>query len=247
MQNPSFKTIQLNEMDKVKMMNRTDTKYWFHINHLQTILNEIEEHYFMMDIDGDSLLPYTTTYFDTFENRMYLTHHNGHLNRYKIRRRTYMKSGISFMEIKHKNNKGRTMKTRINTNENIPLFSPEEGAFIAENSPFGIHELTPILINQFTRLTLVNKNFKERCTIDVDLQFKTSKEEIKVDNIAIVELKADGNSELSPLAKALRDHRIKSSGFSKYCTGRMLTDKKLKQNRFKQKLRTLNKTIIYQD
>ncbi len=25
-----FKPIRLEEMDKVKLMNRTDTKYWFH-------------------------------------------------------------------------------------------------------------------------------------------------------------------------------------------------------------------------
>ncbi|MDA3929347.1 MAG: polyphosphate polymerase domain-containing protein [Prolixibacteraceae bacterium] len=247
MYHPSFKTIQLNEMDQVKMMNRTDQKYWFNCDKLSAILNEVQKNYFMLDIDGESVLPYYTTYFDTYENQMYLNHHNGRLNRFKIRRRTYVKSGISFLEIKHKNNKGRTLKTRIYCSNNYTQFSTKEEEFIASNSPYQVSELTPRLINQFNRLTLVNKNFKERCTIDFDLQFKINNERMPLDNIAIVELKADGNSELSPLAKSLRDHRIKSSGFSKYCTGRMLTDAELKNNRFKTKLRAINKTIIHQD
>lgn len=241
---PEFKTIQLHEMDRVKMMNRTDQKFWFHIDQLQSILDEVRDHYFMLDIDEKSMLPYSTVYFDTYENEMYLSHHNGHLNRYKIRRRTYVQSGKSFMEVKHKTNKGRTIKTRINTNENIPLFSPSEEDFIATETPYSADNLTPILINQFTRLMLVNKNFKERCTIDFNLKFKTKDDEVEVKNIAIIELKADGNSELSPLGLALRNHRIKSSGFSKYCTGRMLTDPTLKQNRFKVKLRSLKKTLM---
>lgn len=30
-----FDPISLGEMDKVKLMNRTDTKYWFHADRLQ--------------------------------------------------------------------------------------------------------------------------------------------------------------------------------------------------------------------
>lgn len=247
MYHPAFSTIQLNEMDRVKMMNRTDTKYWFHINKLEPILEEIKQNYFMLDIDGESMLPYNTTYFDTHENQMYLTHHNGRLNRFKIRRRTYVKSGISFLEIKHKNNKGRTIKKRINTLNLTANFSKIEEEFIQANSPYTIDQLVPILNNNFSRLTLVNKNFKERCTIDVDLCFKTGNGDLQLNNIAIIELKADGHEEMSILAKSLRDHRIKSSGFSKYCTGRMLTDSGLKHNRFKTKIRAINKTIIHQD
>ncbi|MFA9390968.1 MAG: polyphosphate polymerase domain-containing protein [Prolixibacteraceae bacterium] len=247
MYHPSFSTIQLSEMDQVKMMNRTDQKYWFHNDKLSAILEEVQENYFMLDIEGENLLPYFTVYYDTPENKMYLSHHNGRSNRFKIRRRTYVKSGISFLEIKHKNNKGRTLKTRMNCSNNYTKFSSEEAEFIASNSPYKVSDLNPRLINQFTRLTLVNKNFKERCTIDFNLQFKMNSENTQLENIAIVELKADGNTELSPLAKSLRDHRIKSSGFSKYCTGRMLTNSGLKRNLFKTKLRAINKTNIHQD
>lgn len=243
MYQPSFNTIQLNEMDRVKMMNRTDKKFWFHFNQLTSILNDVQDDYYMLDINGESLLPYKTTYFDTLKDAMYISHHNGILNRYKIRRRTYVNSGISFLEIKFKNNKGRTIKQRISTTPQNNGFTPQESDFIIQKTPFNIHELTPVLVNQFTRLTLVNKNFKERCTIDVDIQFNSNGKDVNMDNIAIVELKADGNSGLSFLAKSLREHRIKSSGFSKYCTGRFLTDAELKQNRFKTKLRAINKTI----
>ena len=44
---------------------------------------------------------------------MYLAHQNGRVIREKIRVRTYVSSGLTFLEVKNKNNKGRTDKKRI--------------------------------------------------------------------------------------------------------------------------------------
>ena len=108
-----FDPIQLEEMEKVKLMNRTDRKYWFHFDFLPELLQTIKHDYYILNIDGKNQLPYTTTYYDTTKNKMYASHHNGKLNRFKIRRRSYVASRISFLEIKFKSNKGRTIKKRI--------------------------------------------------------------------------------------------------------------------------------------
>ena len=57
---------------------------------------------------------------------MYLIHHDRHLVRDKVRVRTYVDSHLTFCEVKHKNNKGRTKKKRIAV-EPIPniLDNPE--------------------------------------------------------------------------------------------------------------------------
>lgn len=238
-----FKPIRLEEMGQVKLMNRTDTKYWFHIGQLQEILQIIKDDYFLLEIDGKVKLPYATTYYDTNVNQMYGAHHNGKLNRFKVRRRSYVTSGISFLEIKFKSNKGRTIKNRVSAEFGKVAFTPQENEFLSQHIPFGCDDLAPSLINNFSRLTLVNKNFQERCTIDLNLGFKKDDKEVSLDNLVIVEIKAEGSPAKSPLARALRDQRIKTSGFSKYCVGRTVTDSSLKRNAFKSKIRSIEKTI----
>lgn len=238
-----FEPIKLEEMEQVKLMNRTDRKYWFHTSKLAAILQEIKFDYFLLNIDGESALPYSSVYYDTTANTMYTAHHNGKLNRYKIRKRTYVSSGISFLEVKFKNNKGRTIKKRIPAELGKTHFSVDETEFVNRITPFLSTELKPTLVNEFTRLTLVNKNFSERCTIDLNLKYTAAGQRILLEDIVIVEIKAAGNSGISPLALALRNARIKTSGMSKYCIGRSLTNPLLKRNTFKEKLRKIEKEI----
>jgi uncharacterized protein YlbG (UPF0298 family) len=238
-----FLPIRLDEMEQVKLMNRTDTKYWFHSDRLYEILQEIKNYYYLLEIEGESKLPYTTTYYDTLKNEMFTEHHNGKLNRYKVRRRSYVTSNISFLEVKFKSNKGRTIKKRILSEFGNITFTERENEFLSKYIPFGLEDLQPSLINSFSRLTLVNKNFKERCTIDFNLQFEKADKMIALNNLVIVEIKAEGKSAISPLAYALREQRIKISGFSKYCVGRTLTDSSLKRNAFKGKIRSIEKII----
>jgi len=248
MNTQSFDSITLGEMDQVKLMNRTDLKFWFHSDNLPGLLEMVKNDYFLLHIGGENKLPYATTYFDTENNRMFAAHHNGKLNRFKIRKRSYVNSGISFLETKFKNNKGRTIKKRIPSSHGQDKFTSTEAQFIDSHTPFYTKELTPSLGNNFSRLTLVNKNFKERCTIDLDIEFKVSDRVVTLDNLVIVEIKSDGKSTASPLALALRENRIKTSGFSKYCVGRSVTDPLLKKNAFKQKIRSIEKvtnTHIY--
>ena len=52
-------------------------------------------------------------YFDTDDYEMYRMHHAGRTVREKIRVRTYLDSLDTFLEVKNKNNHGRTKKKRI--------------------------------------------------------------------------------------------------------------------------------------
>lgn len=237
-----FAPIKLEEMDRVKLMNRTDTKYWFNQNLLVGLLEAVQNDYYILTMKNEVALPYSTIYYDTNKNGMFTSHHNGKLNRYKIRRRSYVNSGVSFLEVKFKNNKGRTIKKRIPT-EFGNTFNEIENTFLEEITPFTVDDLSPSLTNNFSRITLVNKNFKERCTIDFNLGYKTNKKQIALNKLVIVEIKADGSPAASPLARALRNQRIKTSGFSKYCIGRTVTDSNIKRNNFKHKIRMIEKTL----
>jgi hypothetical protein len=239
----NFNPIQLEQMNQVKLMNRTDQKFWFHLDDLQELLWAVTKDYFLLHVNGEFKIPYSTTYYDTGNNAMYISHHNGKLNRYKIRRRTYLSSGISFLEIKFKNNKGRTIKERIKSGFPQSSFSAQESEFISTLTPFSSENLEPSLTNGFSRMTLVNKNFKERCTIDLNLNYVADSDPILLDKLVILEIKREGNKLYSPLEAALKAVRIKRAGFSKYCMGRSITDPGLKRNAFKKKIRRIEKTI----
>jgi len=243
MKDSYFIPIQLEQMNQVKLMNRTDQKFWFHVDDLQDLLQVVSDDYYMLNVNGEYEIPYSTTYYDTGNNAMYISHHNGKLNRYKIRRRSYLSSGLTFLEIKKKNNKGRTIKERIKSTYSQPSFTAQENEFISFHTPFCIEDLRPSLTNGFSRMTLVNKNFKERCTIDLDLNYVVNGDAIVLDKLVIIEIKREGSKLYSPLETALKAERIKRAGFSKYCMGRSITDPGLKQNAFKKKIRRVEKTI----
>jgi len=59
--------------------------------------------------------------------------------------------------------------------------------------------------------------------------------------IAIAEIKKDAGTGKSEIEKILKDFKANPMKISKYCIGSVLLDKKLKYNRFKSKLITLNK------
>lgn len=236
----SFDPISLDDMKSVRLMNRIDTKYVATVDHVLEVLKESEDKYYVQIIDGNGNLPYRTVYYDTSECGMYLAHLHGRLTRQKVRERFYDSSGIGFLEIKQKNNKGRTKKKRV------PFDVPEEErrSFIDENSSVAYGSLTPVVENAFNRITLVNKEMTERITIDTSLGFRhlATGNTKSLDGIAIIELKRDGLAR-SEMASLLRKSRIHPMGFSKYCMGMAFTDPSLPVNRFKPRLRKIEKML----
>ena len=118
----SFEPITLEEMDGVKLLDRVDIKFAFNYNRLPLILNGLQEHYRILDVNGVKQNSYETLYFDTPDFKLYHDHHNCRANRYKVRYRKYVESNLKFFEVKYRNNKGRTVKSRVrrkNINEVI--------------------------------------------------------------------------------------------------------------------------------
>jgi len=111
----NFDPIMLEEMDSVKLMDRTDTKFVFSFDQLPGILEAIRPYYRALEISGTRVSKYETLYYDTDDFNLYQRHHCGKMNRYKIRSRKYVESDLHFFEVKYKNNKGRTINNRINS------------------------------------------------------------------------------------------------------------------------------------
>ena len=234
-----YGTISLDEMKSVRLMNRTDTKYVTTIPVLERILELAQEEYRVQEIDHMYMMPYYTLYLDTHQRQMYQDHLHGKKTRQKIRVRMYEVSGISFLEIKDKSNKGRTVKNRIPYHWLDEDHLPD---FIDTHSNYVHSELERQIENRFSRITLVNRAMTERLTIDTGLKFHNfhTDKVCALDNHVIIELKRDGRVH-SPMADILKELRVHPSKFSKYCMGMVLTDTSLKHNRFKPRIRMLEK------
>ncbi len=226
-------------------MNRIDTKYVVALSQLPAILEAATQDYYAQEIEGTRLAAYDTLYYDTPDLDMYTRHHNRQLVRQKIRVRQYIATKQHFLEVKRKNNHGRTKKKRIEVASDEQLHtSAEMQAFIAKKSLYTWDILTPQLQTIFQRITLVNKAKTERLTIDINLQWYShaTQQHAAYPNLVIIELKRDGNTP-SPMLRILRDMRIHPMKMSKYCIGTALTNPMAKYNRFKQKIRKIERII----
>ena len=238
-----FSPITLAEMKSVKLMNRTDTKFVTTLPMLMKLLEMARDDYYAQEIDGERNMLYDTTYFDTRNFDMYAEHQHGHTNRQKLRFRTYVSSHLQFMEIKTKNNHGRTKKKRIEVHD-MELADSKKREFIASHLHFDADTLIPHMHNHFHRVTLVNFAKTERLTIDTALHFHNMQTGVDKDMgpLVIVELKRDGLV-YSPVLNMLRQLRIHPHGFSKYCMGAAMTNDHLPVNNFKTKLIDINRIL----
>lgn len=237
-----FKPVSLKETGKVRLMNRIDTKYVTSLDNILELLKILSNDYLIQQIDGQSNMPYYTKYFDTSDTRMFYQHQRGKKNRQKVRMRLYENSDSPpYIEIKTKNNKGRTRKDRVLMLSGSELTSYRN--FFNLFSEYNPSSLIPQIENHFYRITLINKEMTERITIDTGLEFHnfTTKKSVRLSNIGVIEWKRDGRNCKSKLEEILKDLRIHPSGFSKYCIGMAVTNPALRQNRLKQKIRMINR------
>jgi len=235
----SFSPISLKEMDSVKLLNRTDTKFIFNKDLFDSILSKIKNDYQILSINNKKSASYRTLYFDTDQFKFYNDHHNKRGNRYKVRIRKYLDSDLCFLEIKNKR-KGRTIKTRTSIADFEDSLSNSSIEFIKEIIP-GFEPLETKIWNTFERITLVNQERKERLTIDFNLKFEFNDKKLGIDHLVICELKQERANRSSPINHIFKLMNILPNRVSKYCIGSGLLYEQLKKNRFKEKYLLINK------
>ena len=246
----TYRTISLDEMRGIKLMNRIDTKFVTTVESFMRLLELAHDRYMVQETLGERIIPYQTTYFDTAHMLMYHDHHRGQFPRQKVRIRTYVPSQLSFLEVKTKDNHRRTRKKRVSIDFTLNGQLPQgyafdsrgvlhqHEAFVAQHLKAAPPQvLIPQLENQFNRVTQVNNDRTERLTIDTGLCFNnlTTGNKCSVDKLAIIELKRDG-LQYSPVLELLRELRIMPHGFSKYCMGTAFTNPHVRTNLFKERI-----------
>jgi hypothetical protein len=235
----SFDTIRLSEMGHVALLRRTDTKYLLSEEQFLRALARLTDHYQILEIDGRRLHRYRTLYFDTQNLALYRQHHDGWRNRYKVRERAYIDSGLAFLEIKHKIDAHTTVKSRLRTRELSSQIARDAEPFLRTHYPYRVEDLQAKLFNTFQRITLVSTHSVERLTVDVDLHFLWNGLDVPLPGIAIAEVKQDGFSMDSEFVRQMRALGVRATSLSKYCIGVSMLYPEVKHNRFKPQFRQI--------
>lgn len=237
-----FDPISLAELERVSLLNRTDTKYVMRASQLHQALARLTDQYVVLETANTRLNQYQTLYFDTPDFELYKQHHNGLRSRYKVRMREYVDSDLAFWEVKRKTNQQRTVKFRHQTHDHTPnVHDKRFDAFVDGHTPFDAEELEPKLWNKFQRITLVSRYRPERLTLDVNLEFGWGDAYVALPQIAIAEVKQNRSSQHSDFRQQMRQLRVQPASFSKYCAGVYMIYDNVKINNFKPRMRLVEK------
>ena len=238
-----FNFISLDDLKKVRLLDRKDTKFVFNKSKLPVLLDKIKSSYQVLKIEGVRNFTYENTYFDTDDFLFYQQHHNEKRNRFKVRFRKYSTTEDCYFEIKMKNNKNRTIKNRMQVDGMNNILGDTENQLITEITGLSPKNLTPKISIQFSRITLADNDYNERLTIDTGLSVKNGKNSMIFDQLVISEIKQKKYNPKSDYIQMLRNLKIPEMRFSKYCMGMLHVYKKIKYNRFKPKLIQINKIL----
>lgn len=236
-----FKPISLKEMDAASLMNRVDTKFVVRGSQLPLVLKGLLGSHKVLTIKDEKAFDYHSTYYDTADRLLFNEHLRGRGKRHKVRKREYVSSNLSFLELKNKTNKGRTIKKRQETP--VPFYELiDDDRDFLDGQKKDHAQLIPVIDIDFVRFTLVRNDLGERLTIDRSLQFIGSNgQKADLNDLAIIELKQGSATRETHTWDVLSEQKIAPFSVSKYCFGMILTDKTLKYNRFKPRLLKINK------
>ena len=239
-----FSPVLLDEIQEVRLLKRSDTKFLFHESLLPGILKKLTEDYHVLEVKGERMQRYKTRYYDTPDFELYHQHQNGQRERYKLRFRSYLNSNVDYLEVKCKDNHGCTQKSRIISENSSLKRTPDINVFLRAVFPLFQKTYIPTITNNFYRIALVSKYDQERLSLDLDIRFLSPFTQFSLPGMVVAEVKQPRFSVHSAFIQQMRFMGCRPASFSKYCVGVAMAYPKIKRNAFKPLLRDIKKIII---
>lgn len=214
-------TDRANLSEEFNLQIRTDRKYLVSNKQFTEILLQTPADFSVVSDSGRLISQYESVYFDTPDLQLHKLAAVGRRRRFKLRTRTYVESKISFLELKIRNSRSQTKKTRLE----IPFdsrFSNPDAHQIWIESELANHDASvpnafgASLAVNFQRSTMVSLTEASRITIDSLLEFN-SISAFNSPEWLIVETKSAGQP--SQLDRQLWKAGIRPSKVSKYGVG----------------------------
>ena len=224
-----FEPISLDTLNsRAPLRNRVDRKFAFPFSQLQKVLEDCSTAYQVLNISNDLIFNYKNWYYDTEDLQFYCQHHNGKGNRCKVRKRLYENSGLHFIEVKQRNNKGNTIKYRCQADD-----ISAADTFVLQYSGYNSAALRNTITINYSRITLLHKEKIEKVTFDMQVTCRHN-ESIRVYNdLVIAEVKTERSNAVS-FCEIMKRHAIHEGSLSKYCLGMISLDEHIRQNNFKE-------------
>ncbi|MBD7958807.1 polyphosphate polymerase domain-containing protein [Microbacterium sp. Sa4CUA7] len=168
-----------------ELQTRVDRKYLLTRRDLPAVLAQLPAGTEVLEVGGERLLRYASRYFDTPELDSYLGAAHGRRRRFKVRARTYVDSGGSFLEVKTRGGRSATVKDRVPVGDDGVRAGLDEAAVgyaagmlaeagIPHAEPIA-QRLEPVLTTGYRRATLLlpgDDGDASRGTIDIDLRWR---------------------------------------------------------------------------
>ncbi len=239
----AFESISLDDTNaSASLLRRVDTKYVIRPDQLSDVLMQWRHTHRILEIEGRRIFHYHSVYYDTPSFSLYHAHHAGAGKRFKFRVREYTDSQRSYYEIKERINTGITNKHRTRILRSEQLTELLKNAPLLQSQRLGEERMEDVLQVDYDRITLVDKQGKERITIDSNLTYGNRSQKIAYPDRVIIEVKHE-RSVRSRQRDLFRRLGIRPGSVSKYCLGVMSLYPQVKKNRFKLPLRILSKQL----
>ena len=166
------------------LLTRVDRKYLVPLESAQDLVDGLAPHAQVLTIDERRRFSYTSTYFDTPELEAFMLTARKRRRRFKVRTRTYLDSGLCFLEVKIRGARGTTVKRRMGHHpDDASRLTGPGRAFVAAclvstgaTGPAAAREvaaaLRPVLATTYERTTLHLPDAEARATIDTALTWR---------------------------------------------------------------------------
>ncbi len=244
----ALRPISLDELNAAaSLQRRVDRKYALRRDELGDVLAGLDRDARVLEIAGERRSRYESVYFDTPDLTSYLLAARGRRRRFKVRTRSYVDVGTSFLEVKTRAGRSVTVKDRISYDGADATELTEEGAAYAASvfADVGIdapgRPLGPVLTTAYRRTTLLLADGASRATIDVDLAWIDHGDHahfgrrLELPELVIVETKSVGGA--GELDRLLWANGHRPASISKFGTGLAALRPGLPRNKWSRVLR----------
>ena len=231
------------------LLTRVDRKYLVPLKSAQGLVDGLAPHAQVLAIDERRRFSYASTYFDTPELDAFMLTARKRRRRFKVRTRTYLDSGLCFLEVKTNGSRESTVKDRFKYDpDDADRVTPDGRLFIierlVESSTCSPDEastiaeaLVPVMDSTYSRTTLHLPHDEARATFDTELTWdlfgpdgKRLERGVSVGHLNVVETK--NPSTASPTDRLLWNQGHRPTRISKYATGMALLYANLPTNRW---------------
>ena len=166
------------------LLTRVDRKYLVPLTCAQNLVDGLTPHARVLAIDERRRFSYTSTYFDTPGLEAFMFAARKRRRRFKVRTRTYLDSGLCFLEVKTRGARGTTVKRRMgyHADDASRLTGPGRAFVAACLAGTGVTgsaaarevaaALRPVLTTTYERTTLHLPRTEARATIDTALTWR---------------------------------------------------------------------------